>query len=141
MTPSPETREGRSTLLLGATGLVGSHCLDLLLADEAYATVRVLARRPPRQRHAKLDYHEVDFDRLAAAAALFRVDDLFCALGTTIAKAGSRDAFQTLPLPFALMAHPSLWLTAHKGGCFTLTAQRSRFLIRSLPEVSLARCS
>lgn len=96
MTPlAPEgRRSGRTALVLGATGLVGGHVLDLLLDSPAYARVRVLGRRRPGRRHRDLEFHGVDFDRLESHAELFRADDVFCCLGTTIARAGSQEAFR-----------------------------------------------
>ena len=44
----------RRALLLGATGLVGGHCLRLLLDCDAYQEVRVLTRRPLGIDHPKL---------------------------------------------------------------------------------------
>ena len=52
-----------SVTLLGATGLVGGHCLDLLLRSPEYVSVRVLARRsldrndfePPAGHEASLE--------------------------------------------------------------------------------------
>jgi uncharacterized protein YbjT (DUF2867 family) len=80
-------------VVLGATGLVGGHCLDLLLADYTYAYVVVLARRKAPFENPKLRWHVVDFDRPAASAHLLKTDDVFCCLGTTIRAAGSREAF------------------------------------------------
>jgi uncharacterized protein YbjT (DUF2867 family) len=84
----------RAALLLGATGLVGGHCLERLLAEERYARVVVLGRRPSGREHPKLEEHRVDFERLQEARERFAVDDVFCCLGTTIRKAGSREAFR-----------------------------------------------
>ena len=98
------SERGRSALLLGATGLVGSRCLDLLLADERYRRVRVVARRRPGLRHARLDFHQLDFEELEARPALFRVDDVYCCLGTTIAKAGSEAAFRRVDLDYPVRA-------------------------------------
>jgi uncharacterized protein YbjT (DUF2867 family) len=84
----------RAALLLGATGLVGGHCRERLLAEERYARVVVLGRRPSGREHPKLEEHRVDFERLAEARERFAVDDVFCCLGTTIRKAGSREAFR-----------------------------------------------
>ena len=89
---------GRSALLLGATGLVGSHVLDLLLADPAYLRVVAPVRRPLGRSDSKLGAPEVDFGRLEERPELFRVDDVFCCLGTTIAKAGSQEAFRRVDL-------------------------------------------
>ena len=83
----------RTALLAGATGLVGSHCLSQLLSDPAYGRVVTVVRRPLPLGDPKLDTRVVDFDRLADAD-LPRVDDVYCALGTTIRRAGSRDAFR-----------------------------------------------
>ena len=83
----------RTALLAGATGLVGSHCLSQLLSDTAYERVVAVVRRPLPLSDPKLDTRLVDFDRLAAAD-LPRVDDVYCALGTTMRRAGSRDAFR-----------------------------------------------
>ncbi|WP_420126067.1 NAD-dependent epimerase/dehydratase family protein [Longimicrobium sp.] len=83
-----------SALLLGATGLVGGHVLDLLLGDPAYGRVVVLGRRAVDRQHPKLQQHVADLGRLDEHAALFAVDDVFCCLGTTIRAAGSQDAFR-----------------------------------------------
>jgi uncharacterized protein YbjT (DUF2867 family) len=86
--------EPRSALLLGATGLVGGHCLRLLLHEPAYTRVHALGRRPLGRAHPKLVEHVADFDRLGETAPEVRADDVFCCLGTTIAVAGSRQAFR-----------------------------------------------
>jgi uncharacterized protein YbjT (DUF2867 family) len=95
---------GRSALLLGPTGLVGSHCLRLLLEDPNYARVRVLVRRPLGQRHPRLETRQVDFERLSDVADLFRVDDVYCGLGTTMARAGSEAAFRRVDHDYPVQA-------------------------------------
>ena len=96
----------RSVLLLGATGLVGSHCLRLLASDPAFARVVVLTRRPlARDFNAgKVEPHVVDFDRLDAYRDLFRVDQVVCALGTTIKVAGSQARFRVVDYDYPLSA-------------------------------------
>ena len=89
-------KEARTALLLGATGLVGGHCLDQLLADESYAHVTTLGRRPLRRTHPRLAHHVINFDALADYADACAVDDVFCCLGTTIKQAGSQEAFRTV---------------------------------------------
>lgn len=84
----------RTALIAGGSGLVGGHCLDLLLADPAYRAVTALVRREMPVRHPKLRQVVADFERLGEHADLFDVDDLFCCLGTTIKVAGSREAFR-----------------------------------------------
>jgi uncharacterized protein YbjT (DUF2867 family) len=85
---------GQKTMLVGASGLVGSFCLTHLLEEDEVKQVVVLSRRPLERAHAKLSTHLIQFDRLAEHSALFEVDSLFCCLGTTLKAAGSRAAFE-----------------------------------------------
>jgi uncharacterized protein YbjT (DUF2867 family) len=97
-------RAMRTALLLGATGLVGGHLLELLLADATYRQVTVLVRRTLGRTHEKLREVVVDFDRLDDARAELAVDDVFCCLGTTIKKAGSQEAFRRVDHDYPLRA-------------------------------------
>jgi uncharacterized protein YbjT (DUF2867 family) len=99
-----EARSGRSALVLGATGLVGGHCVELLLADRAYSSVSVAVRRPLERIGGKLTQHVVDFDRLEEQTALFAVDDVYCCLGTTIRRAGSQEAFLRVDVEYPASA-------------------------------------
>jgi uncharacterized protein YbjT (DUF2867 family) len=96
----------RSILLIGATGLVGGECLRRLLENDAFSRVVVLSRRPlvAAPQHPKLHVHLVDFDRLTSAAACFGVDQIMCALGTTMKAAGSRRRFRAVDLVYPLTA-------------------------------------
>lgn len=99
-----------SVTLLGATGLVGRHTLDLLASDPAFTRVVVVARRRFAEATApRVEAHVVDFDRLDERPDLFRVDQVICALGTTIrAVDGSHERFRAvdygLPLTAARLA-------------------------------------
>jgi len=96
------TASKRTALVVGATGLVGGHCLRLLLADDDWAQVVVLARRRLPASHAKLVSRLVDFDRLGQLSGFPRVTDVFCALGTTMAKAGSRPEFHKVDFQYVV---------------------------------------
>jgi uncharacterized protein YbjT (DUF2867 family) len=89
----PDT--ARTALVAGATGLVGGQLLRQLLADPAYTRVVALVRRPLDERDPKLEARVVDFARLTPAE-LPRADDAYCALGTTMRRAGSRAAFRAV---------------------------------------------
>ena len=95
-------------MLLGATGLVGGQALRLLLDDPRCAGVVAPGRRPLELQHAGLHAPVLDFDALPSAPAWAGVDAVICALGTTIAQAGSREAFRRVdhdyPLAFARLA-------------------------------------
>jgi uncharacterized protein YbjT (DUF2867 family) len=90
----------KSALLVGASGLVGGHCLDFLLADPAYDQVLVFVRKPLSRRHAKLMQHVIDFEQLQQHMNLMRVNEVFCCLGTTIKKAGSQPAFRRVDFEY-----------------------------------------
>ncbi len=98
----------RTAALLGATGLVGSSCLQHLLHDPSYNEVRAIARRPILLDHPKMRLIEADFDRLPGLGDTLGADDVFCCLGTTIKKAGTREAFRkvdfTYPVDAATLA-------------------------------------
>ncbi len=100
--PGAPAPDGRTALLLGATGLVGGHCLELLLADPRYRQVRALVRRPLERKHPKLDATVVDFERLDDAAGLVAGDDVFCCVGTTLRTAGSREAFRRVDFGYTV---------------------------------------
>jgi uncharacterized protein YbjT (DUF2867 family) len=76
----------RTALLLGATGLVGGHCLNQLVADGRYSRVTALVRRPLTgigDPEGRLDVRVVDFDRLSEQWD-FTATDIYCCLGTTM---------------------------------------------------------
>ena len=75
----------------GATGLVGSRALPLLL--EAGHKVLVLGRRPTGLTHPHLTEQTCDFAQLPP---LPPTDVAICTLGTTIRAAGSQQAFRAV---------------------------------------------
>jgi uncharacterized protein YbjT (DUF2867 family) len=84
---------GIRVLLVGATGLVGGHCLTRLLADPDFSQVTVLARDALERTDPKLTVHVVDFDHLREQAQAIAADAVLCGLGTTHRAAGSPEAF------------------------------------------------
>lgn len=101
-------QSGRTALVFGATGLVGSYVTALLCADERYSKVLVFSRREVEPVCAKAEMVVTDFDKLTEIADQVRGHDLFMCLGTTLRKAGSKEAQrhidQELPLHIAAIA-------------------------------------
>jgi uncharacterized protein YbjT (DUF2867 family) len=91
-------------LLVGSTGLVGSEILGLLTEDHGVSEVRKLVRRPADRPSLieKVAECVVDFEALDGDPALFQVDQVFCALGTTIKQAGSQVAFRRVDFGYPL---------------------------------------
>jgi uncharacterized protein YbjT (DUF2867 family) len=83
----------KSVLLVGASGLVGGHCLKQLLTEESYSKVIALVRRPLPITHEKYVQHIIDFSDLGILGETLSADDVYCCLGTTIKKAGTQEAF------------------------------------------------
>jgi uncharacterized protein YbjT (DUF2867 family) len=94
----------KTALLLGASGLIGGLCLRALLADQTYASIVLLNRRTlPLAADPRLTQKTISFESLIAndfAGAA----DVFCALGTTMRKAGSKEAFRRVDLEYPLAA-------------------------------------
>jgi uncharacterized protein YbjT (DUF2867 family) len=85
----------KTALILGASGLTGSFCLQNLLESECYGSITALVRTTIDIKHPKLKQVVVDFDLTAPMEKHYRgVDDVFCCLGTTIKNAGSQSAFR-----------------------------------------------
>jgi len=94
-----------TALLLGASGLTGGYCLQELLENSAFEKVIAPLRKEMAFSHPKLEQVIIDFDKIADSKDKFKVDVVFCCLGTTIKKAGSEAAFKKIdyeyPLHFA----------------------------------------
>lgn len=73
----------------GSTGFIGSILIDLLKTDDSFSSVQVLTRRKLELPNKFTSLVATDL----AQQALESIDVAFCALGTTIATAGSQDAF------------------------------------------------
>ncbi|MCF1713183.1 NAD(P)H-binding protein [Flavihumibacter sp. RY-1] len=86
----------RKACLLGATGLIGQHLLQLLLEDPYYSEVHLLVRRSLNQQHPKLVEHVIDFSVVAEyRPAIQGAETIFCAVGTTLKKVkGDREAYR-----------------------------------------------
>ncbi|EOX0537623.1 NAD-dependent dehydratase [Klebsiella aerogenes] len=98
-------------MLLGATGLVGGHVLRQALANPAVSVIIAPTRKPlpPYAAGGKtLINPQISFEDMRTCVQERTVDAAICALGTTMHKAGSRNAFRQVdydyPLAFARLA-------------------------------------
>ena len=93
---SAEDASARIAIVVGATGLVGSALCRQLQRDGRYDPVVVLTRRPLPLEGPPLQVETIDFSRLDEWKPEVAVDTVFCALGTTMHKAGSEVAFRAV---------------------------------------------
>ncbi len=99
----------KTALIFGSTGLTGSELTRQLLMDDRYSHVRVFVRRPGGEEHPGLEVIVDDLTDTRRIAGRVKGDELYCCLGTTIKKAGSKKAFERvdleLPAELARIAH------------------------------------
>ena len=74
----------QTAVVIGATGLTGSHLVQQLLADDAFNAVRILVRKPVALQHPKLQVELLDFNNYEDyKIKLGSGDCIFCCIGTT----------------------------------------------------------
>ncbi|XDD49018.1 oxidoreductase [Leptospira sp. WS92.C1] len=100
----------KKALVAGATGLIGKYLLEELAALGIYSQVYALVRTPGRISNA--DEIVSDYDTLSAVSLPDDITDVFCSLGTTIAKAGSKENFRKVDYDYVLKLAK---LTREKG--------------------------
>jgi uncharacterized protein YbjT (DUF2867 family) len=96
--------KNKTAILLGASGLIGGFCLRTLLEDSSYTKIVLLNRRTlPVAADSRIIQKAISFDSLSASD-FAGADDVFSALGTTMRKAGSQEAFRRVDVDYPLAA-------------------------------------
>ncbi|MFC4322206.1 oxidoreductase [Litchfieldia salsa] len=94
---------GKKALIAGASGLVGRNLLEILVEGDEYEEIIAIVRTPLSYQHPKLKEHIVNFDELSKEKQLFStVDHVYCCLGTTIKKAGSKEVMYKIDVEYPL---------------------------------------
>lgn len=129
----------RTALVIGATGMVGKAILDELLRHADYTGVVAVTRRRLDRPEPAFRNLVVDFDRLDLHAEQLRTDDVFCALGTTIRSAGSKEAFRRIdhdiPLSLAKIAVKNGATAFHLVSSIGANPNSSVFYLRTKGEL------
>lgn len=94
---------GKSALVLGATGVVGRELVRELCESADYDEVEVWVRREIGFCRPKLRARIIDFEGISDIAP-HKFDEFFCALGTTMKQAGSREAFLRVDVDYVYAA-------------------------------------
>src|SRR4051812_31656307 len=92
----------KTALIAGSTGLIGKQLLTLLLATNRYDKVIALTRHELGITHPKLTELKVDFSILDQYADKLVADDVFCCLGTVMAKAKTKERFYEVDFTYPL---------------------------------------
>jgi uncharacterized protein YbjT (DUF2867 family) len=91
-------RIDKTAILFGPTGAVGREVLHQLLNDHRYKKIIAFSRKVLPVEHPKLKVVLDTLSNLDDLSKKIKGDDLFCCLGTTSRKAGSKEAFKKVDL-------------------------------------------
>ncbi|WP_276366826.1 NAD-dependent epimerase/dehydratase family protein [Chryseolinea sp. H1M3-3] len=91
----------KTALIAGSTGLIGSQVLALLLASDQYDKVITFTRKlltgHPKLLQVQIHQGKLTFD------PTWHIDDVFCCLGTTMAKVRSKEKFYEVDFNYPLL--------------------------------------
>ncbi|HEX8332397.1 MAG TPA: NAD(P)H-binding protein [Segetibacter sp.] len=98
--------KAQTALVLGATGLIGSNLVELLLADDTYEKVSVLVRKEYKLNHPRLEVKIVNFNNIKDfEEKIGNGNSIFCCIGTTMKKVnGDKAAYKKIDYDIAVNA-------------------------------------
>jgi uncharacterized protein YbjT (DUF2867 family) len=115
----------KSALVLGSTGLVGNHLLNILRSKNGgnfsfvYAAVRKID--PNFSSNGTVQQIKVDYENLGTFAKYLSVDVVFCCLGTTIKVAGAKERFRRVDFDY-VTGVAKLFSDSNPNGHFILVS-------------------
>jgi len=126
-------------VIVGASGLVGNHLLNILLQSAAYKEVAVLVRKELPVQHPKLKQVVIDFEQLLAFGKDINGHALFCCLGSTRKKTPDMAVYQKIdrdyPLQLAQIALKNGIAQYHLVSALGANASASNFYRKMKGEV------
>lgn len=115
------TKSNKVALIIGATGLVGGHLIEMLLNSNSYRKVISVGRSKVDSDSDKLLQITTPFEDIEKYRDDLVCDDFFICLGTTMKRAGSKEAFYRIDHNYVInTAH-----IVHENGasqCFLISA-------------------
>ncbi|MGZ3776971.1 MAG: oxidoreductase [Mucilaginibacter sp.] len=129
-------------VIAGASGLIGSSLLHILLDAEQYNEVLVLVRKELPVQHKKLVQLVIDFDKLDEHAAAITGYALFCCLGTTKKKTPDPKEYSKIdhhyPLQLAQLAKQNGVKQYHLVSSLGANSNSSQFYLKTKGETEEA---
>lgn len=92
----------KTAIVAGATGLIGKELVQKLIQSDEYRLIYLISRRSGDLKHTKIRELVVDFDHLSQLNMTEPIDEAFCALGTTMKHAGTRENFKKVDYQYIL---------------------------------------
>ena len=96
---------GKIALVAGSTGLVGGHIVRQLCKHSSYDKIIALCRKQPAAdwiNNKKVSVMIIDFDQLEHELANYKIDEVYCALGTTAKKTPSKAMYQKIDMEYPI---------------------------------------
>lgn len=90
----------KTALIAGGTGLVGRHLVGLLVETKEFDEIKVLVRKGSTHKLKGVSVIELDYDQLSDAKSQLGAEVVFCCLGTTMKKAGSKEQFHRVDFTY-----------------------------------------
>lgn len=129
----------KKAILVGASGLIGSLLLDLLLQHPEYTEVLALVRKEIPVQHAKLNRLVIDFDHLADHSKSITGDAIFSCLGTTMKKTPDLSVYRKIdhdyPLQLAQIGRQNGVAQYHMVSSLGANAAASNFYLKTKGQV------
>ena len=88
----------KPALLFGATGLVGSHLLNLLISNNNYSKIKVFVRSSIEFNDPKIEIIQSDFNNLKNHREDIKGDDCFFCIGTTKKNSPDKNEYKRVEL-------------------------------------------
>jgi uncharacterized protein YbjT (DUF2867 family) len=125
-------------VIAGASGLIGSSLLNILLEAQQYDEVLVLVRKEQPVQHRKLVQLVIDFDKLDEHKAAITGHAIFCCLGSTRKKtpdlAEYRKVDHDYPLELAQLAKQNGVKQYHLVSALGANANAANFYLKMKGE-------
>ncbi|MDA9601724.1 NAD(P)H-binding protein [Alphaproteobacteria bacterium] len=88
----------KTALVFGASGLVGSHLINLLIDDNNYEKIKIFVRSEVNFNNPKIQIIKTDFKNLSNHSSEIKGDDCFFCIGTTRKNSPNKLDYQRVEL-------------------------------------------
>jgi uncharacterized protein YbjT (DUF2867 family) len=129
----------KKAIIAGASGLIGSSLLDILLHEPGFDEVLILVRKELPVQHIKLKQLVIDFDRLKDYAADITGEAFFSCLGTTMKKTPDLSVYRKIdhdyPLQLAKIAKQNGLAQYHMVSSLGANVKASNFYLKTKGQI------
>lgn len=129
----------KTVLIAGSTGLTGQVLTEKLLSRSDINKIKLITRRSLSLSDSRLQEIVTDFDDILNHVDDLQTDEVFCCLGSTLKKAGSKQAFKRVDVDYVLrVARLSLQKSArgfHLVSSLGASLSSPSFYLRTKAEV------